>query len=528
MKSLVKGCLLLICWCYVAAQAQWASPSAVRGQFGTVTSATINAIPNFVLPAVYSNRTTHPLPKVVNHETDAVAKSYMPPTNWCIDGWSCANASAVSFGYDYAVQTYKKLTSSGQYPLFTYNYTYHFLDTSNQAEGGDGWMYIEAFNILKATGGISTADMGGFGADGNPGPVDNYQEWANGYSKYYSAMQLRIDQWYKIDAGNASGDTLIKQILYDYADSSPAGGILSFQANSEDMPSTTISGRKTFTSLGGGGGHCLTICGYDDNFQGGSWLIQSGWGDGDYWCPYTLLHSGGAWYGQGGNCQYNKYVAFCRVRKNYTPRFAFKISMAHSQRKQICIMTGAANSATATAPTKSMDYGCAFNYGGGGVPMCGIGQSSAIEIGLDLTDFDSVVAKGQGTFFLRIISKGGTGTVTRLALEDYSNGSTPNEIVCSQSNVAISGTIQMSIPWTGAATAATVKEDLTTHRSNGLIAAFNSGSSRFQFTFPSAGEGSAVLRINDLGAAHRTHQSVRCIDGRSRVCMVGHEGLFRA
>jgi hypothetical protein len=499
MKRLLKGIALFLLCSYAGSQAQWSAPSAVRGQFGTVTAAMVNAVPNFVLPAVYNNRTMHPLPKTVNHETDAVAKPYMPSTGWCIDGWSCANGSAVSFNYDYAVQTYKKITSSGQYPLFTYNYTYHFIDNANQAEGGDGWMYIEAFNILKATGGITTTDFGGFGEDGNPGAVDNYQEWANGYAKYYSAMQLRVDQWYKIDAGTASGDTLMKQIVYDYADSSPAGAILSFQANSEKMPTTTVNGRKTFTSLGGDGGHCLTICGYDDTHDGGSWLIQSGWGDGDYWCPYTLLHSGGAWYGQGDNCQYNKYAAFCRIRKNYTPRFTFKINMSHSQRNQICIMTGAAGSTTATQPSKSMDYGCAFNYAGGSAPMCGTGQSATIEIGLDLTDFDSVVAAGQGTFFLRIISKGGTGTVTRLALEDYSSGSTPKEIVCSQANVAITGTIQMSIPWTGSATGAAVSNDRAARKSSGLAAVYNSGLRTFQFSFPSANARPAILQISDAG-----------------------------
>jgi hypothetical protein len=486
MKKSLSIALLTLC-ASITIHAQ----TVIRQQFEDMPNAKIASIPDFVLPTTYNDRTAHPLPAVVNHETDTGAKLYMPPFAWSIDGWSCANASAVSYSFDYAVQTFMKIVSSGNSPLYTYNYTYHFLDNANQATGGDGWMYIEAFDILKATGCPTSTDFGGF-----DGAIDQTNVWMSGYDKYYKAMHVRVDQYYKIDPNAAGADDMIRQIVYDYADGSPYGAILTFQANSEQMPTTTVNGRRTFTSLGGGGGHALTICGYDINHQGGSWLIQSGWGDGDYWCPFTLLRSGTPWYNNPVN---NKYVMFCRIKKNYAPKFAFKVNLTHNQRNKICIMTGVASTSSATAPTSTMDYAGAFNFDGGSVPMCGSGQSSTIEIGLDLTDFSSVVSSGQGTFFLTVISKGGTGQVNSLALEDY-NGASVREIPCSRTNIGISGTITMAVPWTGAVASEIDQRKITaSHQGNDLVASQISGSNLVRFTFPGSKTGSAVLQIRDIG-----------------------------
>jgi hypothetical protein len=481
----------LFCFLVVSSNAQWASPSSVRGQFGTMTATKMTSIPDFALPAIYSDRTAHPLPAVVNHETDAVAKPYMPPVNWCIDGWCCSNASGTSFSYDYAVQVEKKITSAtaGSKPLMTYNYTYHFMNNANQSTGGDGFMYVESFDILKATGGATSTDFGGF-----DGAVDQSNAWMSGYDKYYNAMKVRIDEYYKIDCGAAGADEKIKQIVYDAANGTPEGAILSLMANSEFMPTTQVNGRKTFTSLGGGGGHALAICGYDNAHQGGSWLIQAQWGTGDYWLPFTMLHSGTSWY---GNPAQNKYVMFCRIKKNYTPKFAFKVTVTHSQRNQVCLMVGAANSTSATQPSVSKDCGNAFNYGGGSIPMCGSGKSSTIEIGFDLTDFASVVVGGQGTFFFRAMSKGGSGTVNSLSLMDY-NGSTVREIPCSQSNVAMSSSTVLRIPWTGTTTQEEFQNTIKAHQGNGLQAAFTAGFQAVKFTFPRENMRSSTLQIRDL------------------------------
>jgi hypothetical protein len=374
------------------------------------------------------------------------------------------------------------------------------MNNANQSTGGDGFMYVESFDILKATGGATSTDFGGF-----DGAVDQSNAWMSGYDKYYNAMKVRIDEYYKIDCGAAGADDKIKQIVYDAANGTPEGAILSLMANSEFMPTTQVNGRKTFTSLGGGGGHALAICGYDNAHQGGSWLIQAQWGTGDYWLPYTMLHSGTSWY---GNPAQNKYVMFCRIKKNYAPKFAFKVTVTHSQRNQVCLMVGAANSTSATQPSVSKDCGNAFNYGGGAVPMCGSGKSSTIELGFDLTDFASVVAAGQGTFFFRAMSKGGSGTVNSVSLMDY-NGSTVREIPCSQTNVAMSSSTVLSVPWSGTVSTETEKHKaIAAHQSNGLLAKYNSNAHNFLFTFPAGNVRSAILQIKDVSG--RTVMTKTC------------------
>jgi len=498
-------CLLPAIFCFSILISNVIGQTQIRKQFGTMTTAKLSSIPDFVLPAIYKDRTAHPLPAVVNHETDAGAKTFCPPLNWCIDGWSCANAAGVSFCYDYAVQTYANTPSSGNSPLYTYNYTYHFLNSANQAEGGDGWMFVEAFDILKQTGCPTSTDFGGF-----DGAVDDANAWMTGYDKYYKAMKIRVDEYYKIDMSSASADELVKQIVYDYADGSANGAMVCFQANSESMPTSQISGRKTLTSLGGGGGHALTITGYDNSFQGGSWLCQAHWGTGDYWCPYSLLRSGTAW---NNNPAGNKYAMFCRVKKNYSPKFTFKVNLTHNQRNNICIMTGVASSPTATTPTKTKDYQGAFNYGGGSLPMCGTGKSSTIEIGLDLTDFQADVSSGQGTFFLTVISKGGTGQVNTLALEDYT-GTTVKEIPCSVTNKAISGTITLAVPWTGTiSTSIDAKQTLETHPNNGLQATIGQGSHSILFNFPAAGVRNARLTIRSVLGQNVYSKSINQFSG---------------
>jgi hypothetical protein len=68
------------------------------------------------------------------------------------------------------------------------------------------------------------------------------------------------------------------------------------------------------------------------------------------------------------------------------------------------------------------DYAGAFNFAGGPIPVGSLNITTPNEIGLDLTDFAPEVNGGHGAFFLKVISKGGAGTIQRLALMDYTGG----------------------------------------------------------------------------------------------------------
>jgi hypothetical protein len=257
-------------------------------------------------------------------------------------------------------------------------------------------------------------------------------------------MKRRAAEYYKIDASTAAGDEVIKQYLHDHADGGAAGGLLAFQARSQGWEKKTIEGRQVFTRFQSGGGHALTICGYDDDFNGGSYKVVNSWGDGFYWIAYSLLRAGGNLATDQG-----MPVMLCRPRKDYSPAFTFKITLTHDQRGKIALLTGAAGSASAAAPAKTKDYAGAFNFTGGDYPMRGRMQSATLEFGLDLTDFAQDLTGPDGRFFLQIISKGGTGRVDNLSLMDYT-GATVREIPAAETSVPIPAgeTTILSIPWT--------------------------------------------------------------------------------
>src|SRR5262245_54080652 len=99
------------------------TPTPIRKLFGAMTEQKMASIPNFVLPAKYKDRTAYPLPASVDLSTN----KFMPAfKGWSIQGWSCANATA-SHVYGFEVQRALNLTSTGDKPAYTYNYTYHFL-----------------------------------------------------------------------------------------------------------------------------------------------------------------------------------------------------------------------------------------------------------------------------------------------------------------------------------------------------------------------------------------------------------------
>ena len=419
-----------VCLSAVALLAQ----TPVRKQFGSMTAAKFGSIPSFTLPDKYKDRTAFPLPATADNSK----KQWFPPTGWSIAGWSCANATAISYAYDYQVQKMLNLPSSGNDPYISYNYTYHFLNSGDQAEGGDGWMFVEAFDIAKETGIPTTADFGGL----NWGNA--FGGWMSGYDKYYRAMKLRAADYFKIDASLAANDELIKQYLVDHADGSAEGGLLTFQMSSEDMPTTTVNGRRTLTSLSGEG-HALVIAGYDDNHQGGSYLCVNNWGDGIYWAPYKLFRAGGKLAGKQGTP-----VMFCRVRQAYSPKLTFKVTISHDARNKIALLTGVAPSAAAIAPVKWKDYGPAFNYAGGAAPLAGRNGSTTLEIGLDLTDFAPQLTGKDARFFFHVVSSGGSGKIDNITLMDYTGGGAAKEIAGTEPGKAIgNGTTTVSIPWTG-------------------------------------------------------------------------------
>jgi hypothetical protein len=420
-RNAITGSMAIVACHYALCQ----TPSPVRNAESPMPDAKLASIPSFILPERYKDRAANPLPASVDNSKH---KFFVPIGSWSQQGNSCANAQAVSLVYGFEAQSATNVPSSGTVPIYTYEYSYHFLNDGNASDGGDGWMFVEAMDILKETGAATSADFGGL-EWGNA-----FNGWMSGYDKYHRAMRVRASEYYKIDISSPAGDELVKQYLYDHGDASPMGGNLVVQVRFQNATKTTVGGKRVISNFQKSApmNHALTICGYDDAFNGGSWLMHNTHGDGLYWVPYSLFRANGPIATAQGTP-----VMFCRVRKDYSPKYALKITLTHNQRGNIAVMTGFAASPAADAPTAAKDYAGAFNFSGGLFPMVGRGQSATLEFGLDVTDFGAGAPVSQDArFFLHVVSKGGTGRIDKVSLMDYT-GTAVREIPAAETGKVI-------------------------------------------------------------------------------------------
>jgi hypothetical protein len=359
---------------------------------------------------------------------------------------SCGNAQSVGCLFNHEANRARGFATpkDAKAPEFSYQYTYHFLNDGDMLSG-DAWMMVEAMDILKETGAMSTADFGGL-EWGNA-----FLGWQSGYGKYHRAMRYRVEDYWKIDLAEPGAEEIIKQVLVDNADGSQYGGNLVVQVSfSNRITKTTLQGRSVYENYATGGGHALSIVGYDDTFlseRGGTWLMHDVHANGLSYSPRDRFRAGGPLFWKGMGIP----VLFLRVKPDYTPKLTFKATVSHNQRGNIAIMTGVGGPAS-TAPAVWKDYAGAFNYSGGTMPMSGRGQSPTLEIGLDLTDFASQLAvPGQKLYFM-VISKGGAGTIDKLSLMDHT-GAEVREISAPETGKPIApGTVDAPVMTTLAVT----------------------------------------------------------------------------
>lgn len=405
------------------------TPSPVRRADEAMTKATTDKVPAFTLPDRYKDRTTYPLPDKFNL---AAASPYFTPYDpaisglWQEQGMSCGNASAVSALFSHEANRMRDFKPAPKAPTaeYSYEFTYHFLNNGDMMDG-DFWMSFAAMDILKEVGCASTADFGGL-EWGNA-----FGGWMSGYDKYHRAMQVRLDEYYRLDATAAGSENAIKQVLLDHGDGSPFGAAVqthvSFSSKIDKRKMQGPNGAQTsvYYNFAAGGGHSISIVGWDDTYLpelGGTWIMQDTY-------PVGLAYSPRARWKAGSTLDFSGVgapVLFQRIRKGYSPKVALKIQLTHSQRGNIAVMTGV-GPASGTAPIAWKDYAGAFNYAGGLNPMGGRGKSPTLEFGLDMTDFAAQLAAPGQKLYLMVYSKGGAGTIDKLSIMDYT-GDAPKEI----------------------------------------------------------------------------------------------------
>ncbi len=379
-------------------------------------------------------------------------------------GGSCAQASSIGYAFTYELNYLRGLpgnVADNQYP---YDFTYNLV---NAGSGNNGSYPTQAWAIAKSLGIPNVTSYGGFG-------LGKFKQWVSGYSIYYNAMTNRISGDFTINTSKPEGVTKMKQWLYDHQNGSSQGGclVMCYNATGEALatikPGLPEAGKKIMYQFGYDGGHAITIVGYNDSvcydfnkdgkftnssatdvktWEIGAYLIVNSWGtsfgnSGKALIPYRLLAdpNNGVW-------ESKLYGMKTLEEKVFKPLLTYKIVMSHSQRNQIRMKAGYANSATASAATDTlMNFAKAFSSSmSGALPMQGI-TSDPIEIGLDVSSFAPKLTNSEVSFFLVIESRGGTGNVSSFSVLDYTGSETPVEIPCSRTNVDLpTGTTTLKI-----------------------------------------------------------------------------------
>jgi len=423
--------------------------------------ATIASMPDLEAPPRnHAGQTlAKPLPSKIDNSTFTC---FRPIFNQ--QGGSCSQASSIGYVYTYEINYLRGLAATVADNQYPYDFTYNFV---NAGSGNNGGLPEQAWAIVLALGVPNVTSYGGFG-------LGKFSQWVSGYPIYYNAMSNRLGSYFRINTSTTAGVTQMKQWLNDHQNGSAQGGclVMCYYAETEvlgTIPSgQTEGGKKLMYKFGTTGGHAVTVAGYNDSvrwdFNGdgkytnsnasdvktweiGAYLMVNSWGSsfgnsGKVWIPYRMLATGepsGIWSS-------TLYGMKTQTDKTFKPVLTYKIVMTHSKRSQIRLRAGYANSATATAPTGTpKSFASAFNYTGGSFPMQGA-NSNAIEIGLDVSDFVANLTGSDVSLFLLIDSKGGTGSISKFSLMDYTAGPTPVEIACSQTNVNLpTGTTTLKI-----------------------------------------------------------------------------------
>ncbi len=373
-------------------------------------------------------------------------------------GNSCSQASGIRYIFSYEINRLRNVNASDSKNVYSYHYTWNFLNEGSNL----GTWYYDGYDLVKDNGAPNIIDF--------PDNSATEKTWMSGYSKYYNAMHNRIESYSKLDAEASGSLDLMKQYLIDHGDGSETGGLINFSGKTENWDIINYSGpsntgyKYAIRNFGNGGDHAMTIVGFDDdikvdvNSDGtiqddeiGAFIIVNSWGSN--WCsngraymPYKLLYK--SWW-NGGMGNGDHYVYMMEV-KSHEPTVTAKVNITYTSRNDLWMIIGVADdpNATYTDKTKTMKI---FKKLGGDFYMQG-GTSNAdkqIEIGLDYSELIEKIPDAKKIFLkVKQSPEGelGEGVITSFSILDYrQNQSFPIKYTCTQTNVTIDASIELSV-----------------------------------------------------------------------------------
>lgn len=381
---------------------------------------------------MHVNEANVTLPEAVDNSKN----KYFPPViNQ--DGGSCAQASSIGYVFTYEInRLLDRDASASADNRFAYKFSWNML---NDGEDQGGFAE-QGFYLAQRYGMMTEADYGTSGI---------YQfRWASGYDKYLNAMRYRVKEILSFDATDLPS---LKRWLYDAADGSAHGGLLTFSSqstgwtinNNYNGPSNT-GYHSLLTHLATSGAHAMTIVGYDDLVEfsdtdgqkhKGAFIVCNTWGtfshdQGRFYLPYWFFTDH-----QHTDIVLSSKMQAVRVA-TYDPKVVFKVKLKYSSRNDLSFGTARRDNGN-TSSTPQYNYAQAFFNAGGDYPMQGQFLGDDIEIAIDATVDGAQPSDGE-VYFIAVkkaaIGKTvGNGTVEAISLDDY-RGETPVEHKCISSS----------------------------------------------------------------------------------------------
>lgn len=403
------------------------------------------------------------LPSRVDNST----RKYFPPVIAQKHN-SCSQQSAIYYILSYELNYRRNQSGFDPHNQYSPLYSWRYLN-SGQDKGSevvDGWLVAKYMGLPNL---VDYDDRGQY----------KYSGWMSGYPKYHRAMKNRVQsyQFFKVRA--AKDLKKAKSWLYNRNDPElSVGTLLAFDARPAGAALVTIpeghyEAGKTLIKHWGhkGGGHLMTLVGYDDqvaydlNGDGKISNDQDNNGDGKVTLAdwergaFILVNSWGTRWGDRGfaylpyrhfaitSFERSPWLARINATAQKNVRVTLKIKMAHSRRDALKLTVSATGKNSKTrcqfSPAiferralksmkgvKSPEKFSAFYENRrrlGAVPLAGKGKDKvAIEMGFDMTDaLANIKSLKDARFVLELGShKGmkGQGQVEAASIMVFENG----------------------------------------------------------------------------------------------------------
>lgn len=389
----------------------------------------------------------------------------------------CGQYTGIAFSFTYEINYRRNLPAAIPENLYPTFYSYNF---DNGGYGYQGVNYFQSFEIVRTNGQPNEADYGGT-TTGGP------SRWLTGYENYFHGMFNKLENAYQIKVGTPEGLLNLKHWLYDHMEGSEVGGLASFYSsspwNTTLLPDGTPEGGKlVITGFSGPAGHAMTITGWNDSIRfdvnnDGQYtnnldINSDGQVDMKDWeiggLRFMNSYTFGNVYDDSTHCYmlyrtlaenvvnggiWNNVVHIVKVKENYKPLLAMKITINHNSRDKVKVLTGVSSNVEDEQPAYTLGFPI-FNFQGASQYMQGgnfVEENKTIEFGLDITPLLGEINPNQPSkFFLQVIEKdpqnAGSGSIVNFSLMDYTNGMT--QIDYPQSNIPIenNATTTISIP----------------------------------------------------------------------------------